>query len=80
MTTLAERWMQEGMEKGMEKAVRALHEGIEDGLHAKFGEAGLALAPVVREIRDVDRLRNLLKDLWTTPDLDAFAERVGGDG
>ena len=84
MTTLAERWKREGMERGMEKGkaegkAEALRAALEDGLQAKFGNAGLSLAPALREIADADRLRDLLRDLWTVPDFAAFAERVAGE-
>jgi hypothetical protein len=60
------------MEKGKAEALRA---ALEDGLQAKFGNAGLSLAPALREIADA----YLLRDLWTVPDFAAFAERVAGE-
>lgn len=84
MTTLAERWKREGMERGMEKGraegkAEALRTVLEDGLQAKFGNAGLSLGPALREIADTDRLRELLRDLGTASDFAAFAERVAGE-
>lgn len=96
MTTLAERWKQEGMAKGLEKGlakgmerglekglekgtIKTLHATLEDGLQVKFGDAGSALAPKIRDIEDADRLRDLLKELWTVSDLERFAARVRGE-
>jgi len=89
MTTLAERWKREGRLEGQaegkvegkaEGKAEALHMAIADGLDAKFGKAGSELGRAVREIHDVDRLRELMKVLWSAASLEEFGAMVKGRG
>jgi len=61
MSTLAERWTQEGLQQGLQQGLQrgkreGLLAGIELGLELKFGDAGLLLLPEIYKIEDVDVL------------------------
>ena len=61
--------MEEGMEKGMEKGrLQGILEGI---LEMKFGAASKKLAPGIRAIDDVARLRSLARELKAANSIDA---------
>jgi hypothetical protein len=67
--TLAEQWEERGFR-------RAIQNAIQDGLEAKFGAEGLAIMPRIREIKDADRLRELLKLAWTASSLKEFQGQI----
>ena len=64
-----EKGRQEGMQIGRQEG---LLEGIALGLKLKFGAAGLALLPEIREIQDVAVLEAILKGLETADELEAL--------
>lgn len=85
MATLAEQWEERGIQKGIlqgrqegkrEGKQEAIQELIRDGLDVKFGEAGLSLMPHIQKIQDPERLRALLKRMWTTTDLEEFRKQI----
>ncbi|MFP4420296.1 MAG: hypothetical protein ACLFRG_07100 [Desulfococcaceae bacterium] len=85
MATLAEQWEERGIRKGIQQGRQegkregkqeAFQELISDGLDAKFGEAGLSLMPHIQKIQDLERLRALLKRMWTTTDLEEFRKQI----
>jgi predicted transposase/invertase (TIGR01784 family) len=65
----------EGKQEGKQEAIQEL---ISDGLDAKFGEAGLSLMPHIEKIQDPERLRALLKRMWTTTDIEEFRKQIQG--
>lgn len=65
MATLAEQWEARGIQKA-----------IQDALEAKFGSEGLAIMPRIREIKDSDRLREILKMAWTASSLEEFQDQI----
>jgi hypothetical protein len=65
---------QEGREEGREEG---LLEAIALGLELRFGQQALELLSLVRQVKDVERLRGLVVDLKTVPTLEAFAAAVG---
>ncbi|MFP4309612.1 MAG: Rpn family recombination-promoting nuclease/putative transposase [Desulfococcaceae bacterium] len=64
---------QEGIREGKQEGIR---EAIRDGLEAKFGDAGTALMTEIRDIDEPERLRSLLKRMWTASSLEEFRERL----
>lgn len=66
-----ERGRQEGRQEGrLEGEVSGLQEGIELALELKFGDDGLALMPVVREVRKPELLRSIRQTLRTAETLE----------
>ena len=64
-----------GIEKGRQEGRQeGLLKGIELGLRLKFGAAGSALLPEIREIQDVAVLEAILNGLETTDGLDALRQ------
>ena len=68
MTTLAEKWVEEGIQKGRQQGIQqgiqqGLLAGIELGLELKFGREGLRLLPEIQQIEDVEVLRTLHEGL-----------------
>lgn len=62
-----------GIEKGRQEGrQQGLLEGIALGLKLKFGAAGLALLPEIREVQDVAMLEAILKELETADELEAL--------
>lgn len=59
-------WMDQGRAEG-------LHRGIESLLKLRFGPAGVALMPRVREVKDPAALEPLLSAVESVPDPGAFA-------
>ena len=55
---------QEGIEKGIEKGIEeGLLEGIEALLETRFGAAGLALLPEIRDAQNAGMLRQIMASL-----------------
>lgn len=63
------RGVAQGVAQGM---AQGMAQGIEAVLDLRFGAAGLALVPRVRQITDATVLEQLLHTSKTAPDLDAF--------
>ena len=62
MTTIAERWIEEGIQQGIQQGEsqglrQGLLEGIEFALDMRFGLDGLRLLPEIAKIEDVNVLR-----------------------
>jgi len=63
---------QEGHQEGrLEGEVSGLQEGIELALELKFGDDGLALMPMVREVRKPELLRSIRQTLRTAETLES---------
>ena len=82
MTTLAEKWFQEGEKKGEEKGEekgekRAFLEMIETGLRLKFGIDGLRLFPDIVKIDDKEKFKAIHQRVWTAASLDEIREFIG---
>ncbi len=60
------RGISEGRQKGM---LEGTLEAIEMGLSIKFGAGGLRLLPVIRRIKDIERLDMIKKIIKATDDL-----------
>lgn len=69
MATLAEQWKQEGLLEGLLAA-------IEEGLTVNFGESGLRLLPEIRQVKDSEKLRDLLRYAWRGDDLSSLREKL----
>ena len=69
MTTLAEKWFQEGEEK-------TLLEVIETGLKMKFGNEGQRLLPDIVKIDDKEIFKAIQQRLWTAASLDEIREFI----
>ena len=62
--------IQEGRQEGRrEGEVAGLQEGIELALELKFGAEGLALMPLVRQVKKLDLLRSIRQTLRTAETL-----------
>ena len=79
MTTIAQRWIEQGREQGLKQGLRqglergireGLLEAIELGLALRFGTDGLKLLPLVRKVQDVDRLRAIKQALLQVKGID----------
>jgi len=56
MPTIAEQWIQKGIQIGIRQG---LLETVEFGLKLKFGKEGLKIYPQVTRIDDIERLRSV---------------------
>jgi hypothetical protein len=78
VTTLAEKWMRQGIEKGLKEGLEqgiqqgraeakreALISGIEVGLDLRFGAEGLRILPEILKIEDAGVLRAILTGIRT---------------
>ena len=65
--TLAEKWLAEG-----------LHVAIEDALHDRFGDAGLALMAQIRLITSSASLRNILRAIHRSTGIDEVRQGLEG--
>ena len=64
-----------GLEKGRQEGAReSLLAGIEVALDLKFAAPGLALMPEIRQIEDVELLRNILAAVKQTRDPEALRQ------
>jgi len=68
-----QRWLDRGRNEGRtEGRTEGICSGIELGLKLRFGQAGVALMPRIREVKDPSALELLLNAIETVPDLAAF--------
>jgi predicted transposase YdaD len=75
MSTIAEKWVEQGMQQGMQRGLeQGRREGIlatiEFGLELKFGIEGTMLLPDIYEIRDLNVLRALQQAVKAATSLD----------
>ncbi len=70
ITPTEQMWLEQGEARGR---AEGRHDGIELGLKLRFGPAGVALMPRVREVKDPAALGSLLTAVETATDLAAFA-------
>ena len=73
--TLAEKWFAEGRDEGL---AEGLHAAIEDALRDRFGDAGLALLPRVRQMSDLTELRAVLRRIWQVSKIDELRSAIDG--
>ncbi|MFZ4662084.1 MAG: Rpn family recombination-promoting nuclease/putative transposase [Caldilineaceae bacterium] len=70
MATAAEQWLEQGKVLGKQEGKQeGLMAAIELGLELKFGAAGLALLPMVRQVQNTEVLRTLAESIKTTQTL-----------
>ncbi|NEO26510.1 MAG: Rpn family recombination-promoting nuclease/putative transposase [Kamptonema sp. SIO4C4] len=66
---------QEGRQEGLQAgSVESLYKGIEIALKIKFGAAGLALLPEIRQIQDVGQLEAILEALESVDNIEQVRE------
>lgn len=71
MSTLAQKWFDDGMQRGMQKGVmQEVFDSIELGLDLKFGSEGLHELPRIRKITNLDVLRAIRNGIKTAKSLD----------
>jgi len=72
-----EKGIKEGMEKGMEKGrLESTQEDVIDAVEAKFDEVPEDIAKMIKEIKDMDLLKNLLKKAIKAKTLDEFRNEL----
>jgi predicted transposase/invertase (TIGR01784 family) len=72
MGTIAERFINEGIEQGVRQGLQLTLEGIEMVLDLKFGEHGLKYMGKIRQITDVEKLKevmNMIKRMRSADEL-----------
>ena len=78
MATAAEQWLEQGKVLGKQEGMvlgkqegkqEGLIAAIELGLELKFGAAGLALLPMVRQVQNTEVLRTLAESIKTAQTL-----------
>jgi len=74
MATLAETWVQEGLQQGLEKATR---EGILEILEIRFGELPQEVVASLNGVKDPGRLKQLHRKALQVDSVTAF--RLGLD-
>jgi len=66
-----------GLKEGRETGLReGLYSAIALGLELRFGKKGLRLMKKIREISDIDRLKELKKEIIKAKNLKEFSERL----
>jgi hypothetical protein len=75
MTTLAEKWVEEGMEKGREKGREERLR--EDVLEVRFGRVPAEVEEQVRRLRGRKALEGWLRRAVVVESLPVFAEELG---
>jgi len=73
--TLAQKWFAEGRVEGR---TEGLLTAIEDALHDRFGDAGLALLPLIRQRVDATDPRGVLRTILRAADLAELRETLAG--
>ena len=74
MTTLAEKWVEEGMEKGMEERLR---EDVLEVLAVRFGQVPAEVEEQMRRLRGRKVLEGWLRLAVVVESLPVFAEELG---
>ena len=69
MPTLAEKWVEEGLQQGQ---VRAAREAVIDALEARFGEVPAEVVDRVQGVEDLAKLKVLLRQAVRAESLEAF--------
>ena len=78
MTTLAEKWVEEGMEKGMEKGMEErLREDVLEVLDVRFGRVPAEVEEQVRRLRGRKALEGWLRRAVVVESLPVFEEELG---
>jgi len=72
-----EKGMKKGIEKGMEKGrLESTQESVIDAVEAKFDVVPEDIAKRIKEIKDMDLLKNLLKKAIKAKTLDEFRNEL----
>ena len=78
MPTIAEKWVEKGMQQGMQQGklegiqqgqLEGLLDAIELGLSLKFGASGLSLMPSIRGVENIDLLEAVKEAIKVAKDL-----------
>ena len=64
--------LEAGRAEGQAQIAAAVHSAAEDVLRARFGQPGVDLMPLIRQINDGHTIGVLIKAIWTAPDLDTL--------
>ena len=78
MSTLIDKWREEGREEGIEKGrIEERQDSIIDILSARFEAVPDSVCEAIRRIQDVERLTKLTGAAVKCPSIDQFAESLG---
>jgi len=75
MATLAREWMAQGIEQGVEQGRQALLDSLHFGLKARFGMEGEQFIQNLPDVRDLNRLQQMVNALFEVPTLAEFQIR-----
>ncbi len=78
MPTIAESWVQEGIEKGIEKGrLQESQETILENLEIRFGTIPKSLSGAINKIEDLALLKNLRKETLLANSISEFQQKFG---
>lgn len=77
MATLADMWIEEGIEKGIEQGAKALQDAILGTLEARFGMISSKLRSQITAVFDLNELRQLVEHAALAGSLAAFEAKIG---
>jgi hypothetical protein len=81
MATLAEKWMEQGFQRGIQQGMEraqeiTTRENVIEVLETRFGPLPAQVSRQLEEIREITRLKQLLKAAIQTPELGSFLKQL----